>query len=120
DIAFERMRWSGDRALLLTLNASKVLSLGANEGDTEAIVHVVHVGTGSTGELTYDAWTVPRRGRVLDVLEHDPNHILFATVGMRNNILVHRIDISSEKALSRFSPETTAPINRLDMGEYWW
>ena len=120
DIAFERMRWSGDRALLLTLNASKVLSLGANEGDTEAIVHVVHVGTGSTGELTYDAWTVPRRGRVLDVLEHDPNHILFATVGMRNNILVHRIDISSEKALSRFSPETTAPINRLDMGEHWW
>jgi dienelactone hydrolase len=120
DIPFESMLWSGDRALLLTLNASKILALGANEGDTERVVSIIHVGTRANGKLNCEAWTVPRRGRVLDVLENDPGHILFATVGMRHNILVHRIDISSEKAVSRFSPETTSPINRLDMGEHWW
>ena len=120
DIPFESLRWSGDRNLLLAMDASKLIILGARQNDSDQIIHIVHVGSGSSGKRTYTASQVPHRGRILDVLENDPDHILFATIGIRNNLRVHRIDISSEKAIARFNPDTMPALNELGKGEYWW
>lgn len=120
DIAFESLRWSGDRNLLLAMDASKLLILGAKQSDSDEIIHIVHVGSGSNGKRTYAAAQLPQRGRILDVLENDPDHILFATTGIRGNLRVHRVDISNEKAIARFNPDTLAAINELDKGEHWW
>ena len=120
DIPFESLRWSGDRNLLLAMDASKLLILGAKQYDSDQVIHVVRVGTGAKGKRTYAASQVPHRGRILDVLENDPDHLLFATKGIRGNLLVHRLDISSEKALARFDAETMPAVNELDKGEFWW
>jgi dienelactone hydrolase len=120
DIPFESLSWSGDRNLLLAMDASKLLILGAKQHDSDQVIHVVRVGTGANGKRTYAASQLPHRGRILDVLENDPDHLLFATKGIRNNLLVHRLDISSEKAIARFDPETMPAVNKLDKGEYWW
>lgn len=120
DIPFESLRWSGNLALLLSMDASKRLTIGGSQHPSDRIVHIVRVGTGANGNRTYTAFQIPRQGRILDVLEHDPDHILFATIGVRDNLLVHQLDISSEKAIDHFSPETMPAINRQDKGESWW
>jgi dipeptidyl aminopeptidase/acylaminoacyl peptidase len=120
DIPFENMRWSGDSALLLDVSAAKLSTGGINQRDSDSVVSVVHVGRDANGKRTYDAWQVPRRGRILDVLDHDPDHVLFATTGVSGYLLVHRLDISSKQALARFSPETTPTLNPEGEGEYWW
>lgn len=120
DIPFESLLWSGDNTLLLAMKASKVIDIGGKRHQSDRIVHIVRVGIGANGKRTYAASQIPRYGRILDVLEHDPDHMLFATIGVRDNLLVHRLDLSSEKAIGKFSPETMPAINQQDKGESWW
>lgn len=120
DIRFDSMQWAGDQTLLLTMNLPERGIIGAFSSPLNRAVHVIRITRGANAGLAFQAWQVPFQGRILDVLENDPDHILFATIGMRNNLLVHRLDISSEKAIAKFNPATMGAINRLDQGEYWW
>ncbi|MEP6882625.1 MAG: prolyl oligopeptidase family serine peptidase [Dokdonella sp.] len=120
DIAFETMQWSGDDTLLLSLPASELGRGGINQRDSDNFVSVVHAARNNAGKRKYEAWSVPHRGRVLDVLPDDPDHVLFATIGVSGALHVNRLDVSSQKALAEFKPEGEISLNHDGNGEYWW
>jgi dipeptidyl aminopeptidase/acylaminoacyl peptidase len=120
DIPFETLEWSGDHTLLLSIEADKLRQNVLNQKDADEFVSIVHVDVTASGKRRFEGWSIPRRGRVLDVLPEDPDHILFATLGVTGNLHVHKLDVSSKKALNAFRPETEEPLNREGKGEYWW
>lgn len=52
-----------------------------------------------TGEGQWQLASLPRVGRLVDGLPDEPDHILFASVGDRGVIAVHRVDISSPESI---------------------
>lgn len=120
DIPFETMEWSGDETLILSVKATDIRRYAVNQRDSDELVSIVKAGGGKAGERTYEAWNIPRRGRVLDVLPEDPDHVLFATIGVSGYLHVHKIDVTSKKTLMAFRPESEPSLNQEGKGEYWW
>ena len=120
DIPFETLQWSGDQTLLLSVNANDLRRYALNQKDSDEFVSIVHVDSTASGKRKFEGWSIPRRGRVLDVLPEDPDHILFATIGVTGNLHVHKLDVSNQKVLTAFRPETEESLNREGKGEYWW
>ena len=120
DVAFEGIEWSGSNTLLLSLKANDLAFNALNGQDPDQIVTVVHVIRDEKGTLGWQGSSIPRRGRILDVLAEDPDHVLFATLGLGGDLHVYKIDISTLKAIRKFNPEKQKALNRDGRGEFWW
>lgn len=91
-LAFDRMEWSGDDMLLLTIDKPRGLQM----------VTVVRVDRDATGNRRYTQIKLPRDGLIVDPLPGDPAHILFASYSNHGEPMVHRLPISSQQAVDRF------------------
>lgn len=87
------MTWSGDRTLLI----------GTGAGRDEQTITIIRIRDLAGGQHGFEILKLRHAGRVLDPLPHDPDHILFASHGHKGQVLVHEIDISSQRALDGFS-----------------
>ncbi len=104
------LEWSGNDALLISLG---------NFG-LEQWVNVINVTRAADGRRAFTRFELPRGGRVLDALPDDPAHILYASYGQKAELRVHKVDISSERALRKFA---SRPGDRLNTGikeDIWW
>ena len=101
-LAYESLQWSGDDALLVTMDLFGEHSVG-----------VVRAPRGADGKRSISYWTIDTDGVVLDPLPDDPDHILFQHVTDDGDLRVHRVDISSEAAIGDFKPRMR---NRLNVG----
>jgi dipeptidyl aminopeptidase/acylaminoacyl peptidase len=120
DIAFESIEWSGSGNLLLSMMANKLRGNPLDDKGSEQVVTIVHVSREASGKRKIEGLSLPRRGRILDVLTDDSDHILFATLGVSGDLHVHKVDISSQKSLRHFNPEMQKPLNLDGQGESWW
>lgn len=91
-IVFDRMEWSGDGMLLLTVDKPRGLQF----------ITLVRVDTDEAGKRRYVRIVLPRDGLVVDPLTGDPDHILFASRSNHGELMVHRLPISSQKAVDDF------------------
>lgn len=100
-VAFDSMEWSGDDNLILSAGAA---------GQLDKIM-VVRIDTGKTAAQRYSLIALPSRGVLVDSLPQDRNHVLFGSVTQHGELMVHAIDISSQKAANRFSRTFRSRLN---------
>ncbi len=91
NVAFGTIAWASDRVVLMPVS---------EEGVEE--IHLSRIGAPVDGKRLIERLKLPRKGIVIDTLPNDDDHILFASIGSRNELLVHRVDISDAKALASF------------------
>lgn len=112
-VEVRRIDWSGDRSLLLSC---------ADDSGLDALM-VVHLREAS-GQWTFERLNFPYKGRLIDVVEDDPEHVLFASayVGTsRAGVQVHRVPISSQRVLNRFRFSRDAALDRsVAEGREWF
>jgi dipeptidyl aminopeptidase/acylaminoacyl peptidase len=109
-VEFESLNWSGNETLLLSF-----LDPNGTPG-----VSIFQVATEAAGRHRYTELVFRRKGRVLDVLPDEPRYILFASTGRGGRLLVHKLDVSRQDALTRFRAD---PADRINVGlkdERWW
>lgn len=83
------LEWKGDRRLLVTLDQVSAYS-----------VQVIRIADAAAERPTVELDEIPRNGLVLDLLPADPAHILFVSRGVGDKLLVHRLDITSKRAIT--------------------
>ncbi len=91
-LAFESVSWSGDDLLLLTVDRPMGLEM----------VTAVRVDTDADGKRRYTRINLPREGLVVDSLPGEPGYILFGSLSRQGELMVHRLDVSSQKAVDDF------------------
>ncbi|GAB3726203.1 hypothetical protein GCM10028862_01200 [Luteimonas pelagia] len=108
DIEFGWVSWSGDRTLI-----TPSLDLGD--------LSIVRIGELGTKGRTFERLDIPRRGWVIDGLDDEPGRILFGSWDSRGQLMVHRLDISSQAAIDRsgfkFADRLNTSVSR-DIGWY--
>ncbi|QSX78704.1 alpha/beta hydrolase family protein [Agrilutibacter solisilvae] len=90
---FTSLQWSGDRTLLVSLGRDRLLQT----------VWAVHVSFDAAGRMLLDRLKFPREGEIVDALPDDPGHVLFSSISGRNELMVHRVDITSDAAMKAHS-----------------
>lgn len=112
-VGVRRIDWSGDRTLLLSCEDDSGL-------DALLVVHLLD----DAGQWTFERLNFPYKGRLVDVLEDDPGHVLFAStyVGTtRVGMQVHRVPISSQRVLDRFRFNRSGALDRsIAEGREWF
>ncbi len=103
------MAWADDDTLATTAGES-------GEPQRVQLLSVLQIGG---GEFAVDSVEVPRRGFVIDTLPDDDDHLLFATPS-RGQLLVHRMDISDQRAVDRFRPRLATRLNRGAADDVAW
>lgn len=106
---FTSIEWSGNDVLLL-----------ATGEDEQAREVVVRIGTDPTGKRTYTDIKLPDRGTMIDSLPDDHDHILFGTFNGEGGLMVHKMDISSQKAVDAFKPKMRERLNAGVEGDVAW
>lgn len=110
--AVESMQWAGNDVFVVSSRASGAQTLH---------VDVFRFGLDAKGERTVEHVGMSRSGVYAQALPEDPDHILFASRGDMNRLLVHRVGIRSQKVLDRFEPLTGTRINQgVKDDRYWW
>lgn len=101
----EDLQWAGDRTLVVT--GSSQYAFG---------VAVVHAQAGPPSKpWKFETLRIPRAGEVVATLPGDPGSLLFASSKWRDGrseLRVHRIDVSSQKALDDSSFRDRDAIDR--------
>ncbi|WP_440224990.1 alpha/beta hydrolase family protein [Dokdonella sp. MW10] len=110
DYPFQSVSWASDRTLLAALGRSSLPQW----------INVVTISEARDGRRTFERGEIPQAGRIVDVLAHDPNHILFASYGNRGEFMVHRVDVSSAAALKKFQPRMKDRLNAGTKDDVWW
>lgn len=100
-VSFDSVQWAGPRELLV----------GSGMDSDRQLVLIVRIGE-PDAEDRFELLRVRTRGHIVDALPADPNAILFASTGRHGGLKVHRVDISSQQALDRFSASPSTRINR--------
>lgn len=91
NVPFGFISWASDGTILMPVSED-----GAEE------IHMARISAPVGGKRSITRMKLPRKGVVIDTLPNDDDHILFGSPGSRNELLVHRMDISSEAALAGF------------------
>lgn len=91
-LPFDLLEWSGDDTLLMSVDKPRGLQM----------VTVVRVDTDAAGKRAYARIDLPRDGYVVDSLPNERDHILFGSQSREGQLMVHRVDISSQKAVDAF------------------
>lgn len=111
-VGVRSVEWAGDRTLLLSCHDASGL-------DALMVVHL----RGEPGRWEFERLNFPYKGRLVDVLADDPDHVLFSStyVGARVGMQVHRVPISSQRALDRFRFNRSSAIDRsIDEAREWF
>jgi dipeptidyl aminopeptidase/acylaminoacyl peptidase len=101
--------WSGDRRLVI----------GSADRGRDNRIEVVDLIQTANGSLLTERRSLPRSGRVLDLLPLDADHLLVASRGQGGQA-VHRIDIGSRKALAAASFRWQDRLNHGIDGDFTW
>jgi len=99
---FDELAWADNGTLLATISLP----------ERGSQVTVIRILTEADGRRRYESIRVPHRGWVVDPLPDDPNHILFASAGRDGQMMVHRLDISSQKAVDKFQATMRTRLNQ--------
>jgi dipeptidyl aminopeptidase/acylaminoacyl peptidase len=89
DVEFGGVTWSGDRTLIVP----------SIDLEDQSIVRIGELGPKGR---SFDRLDIRRQGWVVDSLDHEPDRILFASWDSKGQLMVHRLDISSQAAIDRF------------------
>lgn len=109
EFAFSSLEWASNDLLLVALGPSG-----------RQMISVVDVGTSVGGKRKPVKYVFPVAGKILDLLENDPRHVLFASHGSNGQFMVHKVDISSAKALAKFRAMATERNNTGIKDDSWW
>lgn len=94
DAEFGELAWSGDGVLLLPVR-------GIVDGPQD--IYVVRIGpAGGNGRRDITQMKLPRQGWVMGSVPGHPDQLLFASIGSDGKLLVHHMDISSQRTLDAF------------------
>lgn len=104
------MMWSGDSNLVL----------GVGSDRDEQTITVFRIGEVAHGRRTFAVTRFMRPGRVIQAAVGDPDHVLFASRGRSGRLLVHKVDISSQRALEQTSAFSNTPLNRGNRDAVAW
>jgi dipeptidyl aminopeptidase/acylaminoacyl peptidase len=107
----ESMQWAGDDVFVV---ASRV------DGATILHLDVFRFARDANGDRVHEHLGMSRAGVYVQVLPEDPDHVLFASRGDMNRLLVHRLGIGSQKILDRFQPMHGTRINHGVEGDRIW
>ncbi len=110
EFAISSLHWSGSNSLLVALG---------NAGKPQ-IINVINIGEAKGGKRSLQRLKFPRAGQILDVLPEDPQHILFASLDNKGSLMVHKVDISSDKALAKFRASSSERENIGVKDDVWW
>jgi dipeptidyl aminopeptidase/acylaminoacyl peptidase len=102
--------WSGDRRIVVSV---------ATRSPEEAVSIFVLDDAGSDGIPRFERLSVPRLGRVLDLLPQHEDALLFAT-REQGTLAVHRIDIGSQAALDAAAFDWRDRLNQGVDGDLPW
>lgn len=103
---FVRMQWSGDDKLLVTAHPRRQVP----------ITSVIRIEEAADGRRSFSHKRLPV-GMVVNSLPREPNHILYASRLRRNSsgsggdMMVHRMDISSDAAIDAFRSTLNTRLN---------
>ena len=84
-----RLDWVGDRSVIVSIG---------QDGEAGALV-VANIQDTPTGR-TYDKVIVPRPGALVRVLDAEPGRILFYSQASSGELVVHKLDVRSQKAVN--------------------
>jgi dienelactone hydrolase len=107
----ESMQWAGNDVFVVTSRES---------GATILHVDVFRFGLDAKGQRTFEQFGMSRAGVYAQALPEDPNHILFASRGEMNRLMVHRVSIRSRAAMQRFQPMHGTRINSGVKDDKFW
>ena len=85
------MEWSGDDTLLLSVGESERLKQ----------VSVIRIDTDTEGRHGFTRIKLPKEGFVVDSLPRERNHILVGSWSREGDLMVHEVDVSSQKAAAQ-------------------
>src|SRR5690606_23393994 len=112
-VEVQRIDWSGDRTVLLSCRDGEGL-------DTLLALRLRDDG----GQWAFERMNFPYRGRLVDVLPGDREHVLFASVyvgAAGPGVQVHRVPVSSQRALDRFGFGRRDALDRsVEEGREWF
>jgi len=109
DVAFGTIVWANDRVVLLPVSAD-----GMEE------IHVARIGDPVAGKRPVEQYKLPRKGFVVDTLPNDEDDILFGSIGLRGELLVHRMDVGSADAVKRYRFDARDRMNLGVKDDVWW
>ncbi|MEJ1095121.1 MULTISPECIES: S9 family peptidase [unclassified Pseudoxanthomonas] len=95
------IEWSGDDTLLVSVGESERLKQ----------VSVIRIDTDAAGHHGFTRIKLPREGFVVDSLPLERNHILFGSWSREGDLMVHEVDVSSQKAADAFRPTLRSRMN---------
>ncbi|HEX7801309.1 MAG TPA: prolyl oligopeptidase family serine peptidase [Pseudoxanthomonas sp.] len=107
---FSSMDWTGNDALLLETGEGK-----------QARISVVRIGISAAGKREYVQIKLPNHGLVVDPVPDEGNRILFGTSGGSDGqLMVHKLDISSQKTVDAFRPKMRDRLNQGVQDDVGW
>ncbi|MBN8728829.1 MAG: S9 family peptidase [Xanthomonadales bacterium] len=101
-LPYVSLQWVGDRTVLL----------GVGDDRTEQAITVFQVGEAAGGQHRFEVLKFPHPGRILQELADETGQVLFASYGGRGKLLVHKVDLSSQRALEKSASLANRPLNR--------
>lgn len=109
-VKFDSVEWAGEDLLLLTVDPPH----------GQPMVIAIRMETDASGARRYTRINLPKGGWVVDTLPREPDHILFASMGRQSGLMVHRLDISSQKAVDEAKPQYRDRLNKGVKDDVWW
>lgn len=113
NVEISRLDWTGNDTLVISCE---------EKGKMDGLFVLQLRGKGT--ERAHEMLTIPLRGRLVGLLPGDPQHILFASLysdGVETGLQVHKIDISSQKAINRERFGRWSALDRtVEEGRTWY
>ncbi|MDH5828976.1 prolyl oligopeptidase family serine peptidase [Luteimonas sp. M1R5S18] len=111
-VEVRRLDWAGDRSLVVS----------CIDGWGLDVVMVLQLRETADG-WTFNRLNFPYKGRLVDVLPGDPEHVLFASTyfgASKAGVQVHKVPIQSQRALDRFGFGRKDSLDRgVEEGRTW-
>jgi dipeptidyl aminopeptidase/acylaminoacyl peptidase len=109
-MSYASVTWSGVDRLVLEVGLF---------GDR--IIEVVRIErTEETGAARFELVQLPKRGELISPLPAEPDNILFASFDRRGQLMVHRVDVSSQERARAFKGNRSDRLNRGVKNDLWW
>lgn len=107
----ESMQWAGNDVFVVSSRRPSAKTL---------FVDIFRFGLDAEGQRTVQHLAMSKPGVYAQALPEDPDHILFASRGDMNRLLVHRVSIRNQKVLDYFDPMHGTRINQGVKDDRYW
>jgi len=105
------LEWASDRVLVISSGPSA-------RGQT---VGILRIAKDATGKITSEYLTAPHYASFFHVVPGDPDHVIIgSTHGINNELWVHRVPTTSQKALDRTIPQRGSRLNVHVPNDLYW